>query len=79
MNKNLSKKVKIVVAKITTTELDVFKSFGYEKLALIDCLGLIEKNRLEFWKKIKKDYKIEGKKRLLINQKTREIFYEDFK
>ena len=71
-------KKRIVVAKLTRLEAEVFKSTLLTRQGLMVCLGLLEKTEREMWGKLKKEYKAPKDKTLAIDHRTRELYYEDF-
>jgi len=72
------KKKRVLIAKISRLESEVFESFLFTRQGLMNSLGLLERVEQKTWKELMKDYKAPEDKTLSIDHKKRELYYEDF-
>lgn len=72
------KKKRIVVAKLSKIEVRTFSDFTYTRQALLQMITLLERGETKAWVELRKDHKWPEGKKVVIDHRKRELYYEDF-
>lgn len=61
------------IKKLEKWDLDTLREFSYQKQALVNALGSVEKSESNFWQLLRKRYNLDPKKGYRIDRKTKKI------